>query len=391
MTDDTPADDGGIDPETEPDTDSRDDTDPQEAVESVATDGGDVETILVSAVDDVTGKTAVTLALATHAAEGRSVGYMKPKGTRLESQVGKTLDTDPMLARELLGLEAEMHDLEPVVYSPTFIEGAIQGREDADELHERVREAFDSLSAEKDLMFIEGGGRYTTGGVVDLDDVDVADLLDARVVLVADYEEPADLDELLGAADAYGDRLAGIVFNAVDDAAYDGLERDAIPFLEAEGIDVYGAVPEEQELSGVTVDDLAEELGADVLTDVPGDAFVERFMVGAMGGDAALRHFRRARDAAVITGGDRSDVQTAALEAPGIRCLVLTGGHRPSSAVLGKATEVGMPVLAVNTDTLTAIERAEKVVRSGRTRSPETVAVMRDLLHEHADIDRLLD
>ena len=374
MTDDTPKENGGTETET-----------------TASNPGGETETILLSAVDDVTGKTAVTLALATHAAEGRSVGYMKPKGTRLESQVGKTLDTDPMLARELLGLEAEMHDLEPVVYSPTFIEGAIQGREDPDELHERVREAFDSLRSGHDLMFIEGGGRYTTGGVIDLTDVDVAELLDARVVLVADYEEPGDLDELLGAADAFGDRLAGIIFNAVDDAAYDGLERDAIPFLEAEGVEVFGAIPEVQELSGVTVDDLADELGADVLTDVPGDAFVERFLVGAMGGDAALRHFRRARDAAVITGGDRSDVQTAALEAPGVRCLVLTGGHRPSSAVLGKATEAGMPVLALNTDTLTAIERAENVVRSGRTRSPETVEVMRGLLREHADADRLLE
>ncbi|MEF8780345.1 MAG: phosphotransacetylase family protein [Haloferacaceae archaeon] len=349
-----------------------------------------METILVSSVADVTGKTAVTLALATLADETRSVGYMKPKGTRLESQVGKTLDTDPMLARELLDLDAEMHDLEPVVYSPTFVQGAIQGREDPAELHDRIREAFGSLSADAELMFVEGGGRYTTGGVVDLSDVDVAELLDARVVLVADYEEPGDLDELLGAADAFGDRLDGIVFNAVDDSAYDGLERDAIPFLEAEGIDVFGAIPEERELSGVTVDGLAEELGADVLTDVPTDAFVERFLVGAMSGDAALRHFRRARDAAVITGGDRADVQTAALEAPGIRCLVLTGGHRPSSAVLGKASEVGMPVLAVNTDTLTAIERAENVVRSGRTRSPETISVMRNLLTEHADVDRLL-
>lgn len=380
MTDDTPEGDGGTEPETEPQADA----------DATSNSGGDPETILISAIADVTGKTAVTLALATRAAKDRSVGYMKPKGTRLESQVGKTLDTDPMLARELLELDAEMHDLEPVVYSPTFVEGAIQGRENPEELQARIEEAFESLSAGHDLMFVEGGGRYTTGGVVELSDVDVADLLDARVILVADYENPGDLDELLGAADAFGDRLDGIVFNAVDDVAYDGLERDAIPFLEAAGIDVYGAIPEKRELSGVTVEALAAELGAEVLTDVPMDAFVERFLVGAMGGDAALRHFRRARNAAVITGGDRSDVQTAALEAPGIRCLMLTGGHRPSSAVLGKATEADMPVLALNTDTLTAIERAEDIVRGGRTRSPETVAVMRDLLREHADVDGLL-
>src|SRR6056297_2907089 len=118
-----------------------------------------MKTILVTATEESTGKTAVALALAELAAErGLSVGYMKPKGTRLQSNVGKTLDEDPMLARELLDLDAEMHNLEPVVYSPTFIEQAIKGRENADELREQVRESFDALAEGKDLMVIEGGG-----------------------------------------------------------------------------------------------------------------------------------------------------------------------------------------------------------------------------------------
>jgi len=58
---------------------------------------------------------------------------MKPKGTRLQSNVGKTLDQDPMLAREVPRPDAEMHQMEPIVYSPTFVEGAIRGTEDADE------------------------------------------------------------------------------------------------------------------------------------------------------------------------------------------------------------------------------------------------------------------
>ena len=41
--------------------------------------------------------------------------------------------------------------------------------------------------------------------------------------------------------------------------------------------------------------------------------------------------------------------------------------------------------------TLTAVERAEAVVRSGRVRDEETVEIMRTLLTEHADVDALLD
>ena len=350
-----------------------------------------MRTILVTATEESTGKTAVALALAELAAErGLSVGYMKPKGTRLQSNVGKTLDEDPMLAREVLGLDAEMHNLEPVVYSPTFIEQAIRGREDPDELREQVRESFDSLAAGKDLMVIEGGGKLTTGGIVGLTDPDVADLLDAEVLLLSKYARAGDVDDVLAAVDDVGDRLLGVLFNAVREGNFDGLETEVVPFLEGRGVPVLGVVPREQRLAGVTVDDLAEELSAEQLNGAPGDAFVERFLVGAMSGDTALRHLRRTKDAALITGGDRPDLQRVALEAPGVKCLILTGGFRPPGAIVGAAEEKGVPVLLVQSDTLTTIERAEDVVRSGRTRDAETVDVMRGLLHDHADVEAIV-
>ncbi|EJN60164.1 protein with phosphotransacetylase biod-like n-terminal domain protein [Halogranum salarium B-1] len=350
-----------------------------------------MNTLLVTSTQDSTGKTAVTLALGLLAQErGLDVGYMKPKGTRLQSNVGKTLDQDPMLARELLGLDAEMHQMEPIVYSPTFVEGAIRGQEDGDELADIVRENYDQLSAGKDLMLIEGAGRYTTGGIIDLTDPEVAELLDAQVLLVADYTKPGDIDDVLAAADDIGEDLAGVLFNRVSDSVYDELETEVVPFLENRGIDVLGVLPRKRELAGVTVEGLAQELGADVATNVPTDAFVERFLVGAMGGDAALRYFRRTKDAAVITGGDRSEIHTAALEAPGVKALILTGGHRPPAAVLGKAEEKGVPVLLVNADTLSVVDRAEELVHSGRTRDEETVSLLRDLLFEHADVDALV-
>ncbi|WP_138006031.1 phosphotransacetylase family protein [Halalkalirubrum salinum] len=350
-----------------------------------------MKSILVTATNESTGKTAVALALATIAkARGQSVGYMKPKGTRLQSNVGKTLDQDPMLARELLDLDAEMHQMEPVVYSPTFIDGAIRGQENTDKLRERVRSEYESLAEDTDLMMIEGGGSLSTGGIVGLTDPEVAELLDSSVLLIAEYAQPGDVDDVLAAAEDIGDRLAGVLFNRVADTAFEELDTDVIPYLEGRGIPVLGAIPQQKELAGVTIDDLAAELGAETLTNVDSDAYVERFLVGAMGGDEALRFFRRARDAAVITGGDRSDIHTAAIQAPGVKCLILTGGHRPSNAVLGKAEEAGKPVLAVNTDTLTVVDRAEEIVHSGRTRDARTVELMRELLSSRVDVEELL-
>ena len=327
--------------------------------------------ILVTSTAESTGKTAVALALALAAREhGHDVGYMKPKGTRLQSAVGKTLDGDPMLARDLLGLDAEMHELEPVVYSPTFVQEVVRGREDTDALRETVRDAYDTLVADHDRMVVEGGG-LTTGAAVDLTDADIAELLDA--------------------AARFGDRPGGVLFNGVSDAAYDDLTTDVVPFLESKGVRTFGTLPRVQELAGVTVGELADELGATRLTTgTPTDGFVERFVVGAMGADEALSQFRRTRDAVMVTGGDRSEIQAAALDAPGVEAILLTGGFRPPAAVLGRAEEAGVPVLLVQTDTTTAIERLEDVVRSGRARTERTVERMGDLLCDYADVDAML-
>ena len=347
--------------------------------------------ILVASIADGTGKTAVTLALARLVQErDRRVGYMKPKGTRLQSSTGKTLDRDPMLARDLLGLDGEMHQLEPVVYSPTFVDSAIRGQEDPDELGDLVESQFRDLATDTDLMLVEGGGDWTTGGIVDLTDVDVADRLDATVLLVAPYRTGEDLDNVLAAADAFGDRLAGVLFNDVSDAAFDELESDAVPFLERRGVPVVGVLPHDRDLAGVTVGDLTAELGADVLVGGDTDGHIERFLVGAMGGDAALRYFRRTKDAAVVTGGDRPEIVTAALEAPGVNAVILTGGHRPPAAVLGTAENRGVPVLLATGDTLSVVDRAESILESGRARDAGTVDRMRDLLYDHADVDAIL-
>lgn len=352
-----------------------------------------MKTILVTSTEPSTGKTAISVALARLAQQaGHDVGYMKPKGTRLESAVGKTRDEDPMLAREILGIDAAMHELEPIVYSPTFVQEAIRGREQPAELRERITENFETLAEDKDVMLVEGGGKLWTGGIVDLDDADIAELLDAEVVLVSGYRDGTDLDDVLAAADTIGDRLAGVLFNAIDRPTFDGLADDAMPFLDGRGIDTLGTLERDEQLAGISVADLADGVGATMLTSDAGtDQLVERFSVGAMGSNAALEQFRRTRNAVVITGGDRSDIQTTALEASGVKALVLTGGHRPSKAVIGKAEDRGVPILLVQSDTRTTIDRVEEALRSGRTRSETAIERMESLIDDAVDIETLLE
>ena len=88
------------------------------------------------------------------------------------------------------------------------------------------------------------------------------------------------------------------------------------------------------------------------------DELVEHFMIGAMNVESALSYFRKVSNKAVITGGDRSDIQLAALETP-TKCLILTGELYPNASILGRAQEVGVPIVVVRADTANTLEVCE--------------------------------
>ena len=350
-----------------------------------------MQPLLLTTTEDGTGKTSIALALAQLASQrDLSIGYMKPKGTRLQSHLGKTIDQDPVFAAELLGLDEPIETLEPIVYSPTFIQGVLRGHDDPKALRDRVIGSIDTLAEKHDLLIVEGGGDLDVGAILRMSDPELASLIDARTVLTATYQEPSDVDQTVAAARRFDDHLEGILFNAIGDSVVDELEADVASYLEAEGIGVLGVIPRLRELAGVTVDQLANELGGELLSTEGTDRLVERFLIGAMGREAASAHLRRTRAAAVITGGDRADIQSIAIEAPGVECLILTGSMRPSEAIIGRATSAGMPVLLCAADTRTIVDRAEAIVRSGRTRDVEAVELMRSLLEDHTDVDALL-
>ncbi len=340
-------------------------------------------------VSEGTGKTGLALAFGCIAKEeGNEVGYLKPLGRRLRSRAGKLIDEDSLFAKKTLDLEESVEDISPIMYSQTFIEQYVRGMHDVKDLRGKVKDSYDKMSEDKDLMLIEGGGGIDTGGILGLTDFDIVNMFDSEVVMVSNYDSPENLDSIVYAADKLGDNLKGVVFNGINEVDIDKVKNEASDFLESKDIPVLGVVPWKKELAGIKVDELAGELGAEEITNLSDqDKFVERFLVGAMSGESALRYLRRAKDVALVTGGDRPDIQRAALESPGVNCLVLTGGFRPPGAIIGKAEEMEVPIISVQSDTLNTVEKADQIVSKGRTRRKESIEVLKDLISTNLDLD----
>ena len=321
--------------------------------------------------------------------EGLKVGYMKPLGYRYHEEGGVVTDEDAAFMRQTLGLQEALEDVCPVVLTPHLVrEGLKDGPVD---LKQKINESFGRVSSGKDIVLLQGAYTSRQGAFLGLSAYEIAPMLDAKVLLVEAFDDACLADNVLAARQVFGRDLLGVIYNIVPAARESFIEEMLAPYLEREGIPVIGTVPADRMLRSINVGDLARLIEGKVLCGEDYlDNMVEDIVVGAMSAEHALSIFRKRRNICVVTGGDRSDIQLAAMEA-NARCLILSGNLYPSSIILGKAEEMGIPIVLVSTDTLTTAERAEMIIRSARTHEEIKLKKLEELLSCCLDYQRLYD
>ena len=349
-----------------------------------------MKSLYITGAERYSGKTATCLALGVQMQlDGYRVGYLKPLSLQPWRIGNKIADEDAAFVKQVLKLTAEPWELSPVVITPEFLRDRLVNP-DQEDLMVKVLQAYQKVSQDQDVMILEGGGSLREGYVVGLPTVGVVSKLGSQALVIAKYrEEVRMLDDVLSTQTRLGDSLCGILINRVPDDASEFVNKIAVPFLENKKIKVFGVLPEVRGLSALTVGELIRLLDAEVLTKYQrAEALVENLTVGAMTAEAALSRFRRSSNKAVITGGDRTDIQLAALETS-TTCLILTGNLRPSPLVIKQAEEFGISVLLVRTNTMETIEQIEKFF--GKTRLGQTAKLkqFQTLLDTHLDKDRL--
>jgi BioD-like phosphotransacetylase family protein len=349
-----------------------------------------VKSIYVTSVERYSGKTAVCLALGKRfQADGFKVGYLKPLSLQPWRVSGKIADEDATFVKEVLGLSADPWELSPVVLTPEYLIKQL-GMGGETNLMDKVRSAVESIGAGKDMLLLEGGASLREGHAVYLPTPDVARELSSHVLVTVKYRSDIRvLDDTLSAKVRLGELLSGVVINRVPTEAANFITQLAIPYLERRGVPVLGALPEERRLAALTVSELKEALEAKVLTEHTNlDDMVEALTVGAMTAEAALHRFREQTNKAVITGGDRTDIQLAALETS-TTCLILTGNLQPSPLIVKQAESFGVTILLVRDNTMETVEAIERVFGKTRLGQADKLAEFEALFAKHVDFDRL--
>jgi hypothetical protein len=345
--------------------------------------------LYIASTSGYSGKTLLALALSRiWSACGVSVGYVKPLG-KIPVMEGKNLvDGDALFLARELGLSGSLEDICPVVITQDLLMGAY--RRERLRLRERVGRAVANAASAVEILLLGGAANLRDGFFLGLSPLDMISSLDCRVLLVDRFEGEKSMDQVLWAAGILGERLLGVVLNRVAPSK-ETFARDVVrPYFESGKIRVFGVIPVDPLMDSISVAVLAEGLSAVVASGEDRmDTMVERFCVGAMDVEGALRVFRRIPRKAVVTGGMRADIQHAALETD-TKCLILTGGVTPGERVRHRARMMGVPVLVVKTDTMATVERFEQLL--GRVRIREKVKSERavDLVDKHVDAGGIL-
>ena len=344
--------------------------------------------LYVASTETFVGKSAVCVGVIDRARrDGFAVGYMKPVSVTVTRTDAAIHDEDALFIRQHFALPDPLERISPVLVTQGVVEAIVRGG--AAEFSRQLREAHLALSRGRDLMVLEGVNSWAEGSIVDLSADRVSDTLQAPVLLVTRYQTLLSLDAVLAVQQYLGDRLLGVVLNHVEPPKYDYVVARVVPFLRSRGIPVFAVLRQDAQLAGISVGELHEHLGGQYLGDAARrERLIEHLLIGAMGSEAALSHFRRRANKAVITGGDRTDLQLAALETS-TAVLVLTGNIRPVPRVIDRAEERDVSIICVADDTLTTVERAEQVFGHVRFKQAAKLRRFVSLLDEQLDFGRL--
>jgi BioD-like phosphotransacetylase family protein len=348
--------------------------------------------LLVASTEACSGKSATIVGIADRLQmKGIQIAYAKPLVTAEFIPGGKerltlSIDDAQMMA-QVLSLPPSNIVGQICTIDEESIAKRLTGKDDRDYL-ELLTSSLQSLNT--DLAILEGAGDLQEGNLFNLATEQVAQALDAGILLVSRYHPLASSDVILAAQRQLGTRLLGVIINDIPHDRLETVQNTLVPYLERSGIPVFAAIPRNGLLRSVTVRQLVQQLNAEVLCRPDRlSLMVESLSIGAMNVNSALEYFRKGTNMAVVTGGDRADIQLAALETS-TQCLILTGHLPPQPFIVSRAEDLEIPILSVDLDTLTTVEIIDRTFGQVHLQEPIKVNCVRELFANHCDVERLI-
>jgi BioD-like phosphotransacetylase family protein len=355
--------------------------------------------IFIAATRQNDGKTTTSLGLiAALQNKFPRVGYIKPVGQRFVEVEEQKIDEDTVLMDAVFRMDCPLVDMSPIAVEPDFTRKYLQASNN-EALVKRIQKAFDRVSWEKDFVLCEGSGHAGVGSVFDLSNAQVAKILGCKVIIVTRGGIGKPIDEVaLNQAlfEKEGVEIMGVILNKVLGDKVDYVTDFARRGLKRRGLELLGVIPHQPMLSSPTVDSIREELRAELLNEPQNIlTLVDDVVVGAMGAQNAIKYFKRG--VLLITPGDREDIVLAACTSIDANSndkmagIVLTGGLRPSEAVLRVIRSMPIPVLLAEPDSYQVASRVHDLNVKTTPADAQKISLIRDIIAKSVNVKRIIE
>ncbi|UCC18050.1 MAG: phosphotransacetylase family protein, partial [Dehalococcoidales bacterium] len=307
------------------------------------------------------GNTLICASIGKHVlSAGKKPGYLKPV-------LSAENDGDAAFMKDVLSLDEPVELLSPV----------ISGSDIAGE----IKKAVDKVSQDRDVVIIDGSPeQYQSSSKI-------AKELDAKLLIVEAYTE--DISQAIVSYKGFGQSLIGVIFNKVPEKRMDRVTGEYAEQLAKESVNYLGAIQEDKALSALTVGELVACIdGKYILGEEKSGDLIENLLLGAMTVDSGSEYFGRKDNKAAIIRSERPDMQLAAISTS-TKCLVLTGETPPKPAVLIKAEEKEIPVIATNESSAEIMERVEAVMVNPGLNQASKLARFEKLVKQNINLEIL--
>ena len=353
--------------------------------------------VYISATEQDSGKTAVSMGL-MHllVGQGLNPGYMKPVGQHYEEYFGSKVDEDAVLFHIVFGLKDNPSDMSPIAIERGFTEKFIN-KPDVRPLEKKIVDSYKKLSKEHDIVIVEGTGHAGVGSCFGLSNARVAQILGAKVVIVATGGIGRPMDEIalsMALFKQHNVEVIGVVLNKVLPEKFDKVHKTVSKGLKIFGTELVGAIPFDNSLTTFTVGQLAEQLKYDVLF---GKHFlssrIENIVVAAMRPEHSLKYIRK--NTLVITPSDRYDAIKSSVKAlkgyyPNIGGLMLTGGFSTDAKSEKMLKDSGIPVLVSKSDTFSVSSAIAKLGFKIQSYEDDKIKKLYKLVKSSVDTKKIL-
>ena len=333
--------------------------------------------ILISSVERKAGKTSLLLAL-NEVLSGYKAAYLKPFGVDPVRKGDVLVDEDAIIAEEYFEVSVN-----PVVLDMPYVEFVYST--DPVELKRAIIESYKEIDA--DVVFVEGSSEYKVGKSIGISDDIVAEILDLKVLLVAKYSDDFVIDKVLTAKEVFKERLKKVVINQLTGYKTSYVNAVAGRVFAENDLSIAGILPKDSLLAGMFLEEVRRAVDGEFV--VKSEGIIEHFIIGAMSKESAEKFLAGKENLAVITGGDRKDIQSLALSYNNVKCLILTGNIYPEKEIVERAREKGISIIVVPEDTLTTTERLEGAMNDAKIRGREKFERIVELVKMHVNVEEL--